>query len=414
MSNVVVIKVEHLWKQYGLPMPRIVKKLRQGFGRKGLSSSVSDHWALKDVSFEVKKGQTLGIIGSNGAGKSTLLKILAGVTPATRGKIEFEGRIFPMIELNAGTHPELTGRENVRLLGAIMGFSILEIEQKLPAIEEFTELGEWFNKPVRKYSSGMMARLGFGVAMNVDTDLILIDEVLAVGDLRFQRKCYTRMQEMQDTGVTILFVSHNIRQVERLCDTAIILDSGKLLLHDNAARVAEIYYNRVNEESRLQLSTKSSFNCRTTCVSSGELFIERVEITNLVGKRVDSICSGEGIQIGLQFNAEHFVKQPVIGVGIVSTDMITIASFSNDSIVGKPSFEGVSTVYCTIPKLPLNPGVYSFRVKIVDSKGSTIFVGHELATLQVVRAENECEAILPYGGFMRLDVIWETDSVNHI
>lgn len=414
MSDEIVLKVENLWKQYGLPMPRIARKLRQGLSGKSLSSPVLDHWALKDVSFEVKNGQTLGIIGSNGAGKSTLLKILAGVTPPTRGKIKFEGRIFPMIELNAGIHPELTGQENVRLLGAIMGFSNLEIEEKLPAIEEFTELGEWFNKPVRKYSSGMMARLGFGVAMNVDTDLLLIDEVLAVGDLRFQRKCYTRMQKMQDTGVTILFVSHNIRQIERLCEKAIILDSGKLLLHDAAARVAEIYYKRVDEESRLQLRTKGSFNGRATCVSSGELFIERVEIKNLMSKRVDSICSGEGIQIVLQFKAERLVKQPVIGVGIVSTDMITIASFSNDSVVGKPSFEGVSTVYCTIPTLPLNPGVYSFRVKIVDSKGSTIFVGHELATLQVVRAENECEAILPYGGFMRLDVIWKTESVNDI
>jgi len=192
MKDEVIIKVEHLWKQYGLPMPRIVKRLRQDLKSKSLSSPVLDHWALKDVSFEVKKGETLGIIGPNGAGKSTLLKVLAGVTPATRGKVKFKGKIFPMIELNAGIHPELTGQENVRLLGAIMGLSRLDIEEKLPAIKEFTELGEWFNTPVRKYSSGMMARLGFGVAMNVDADLLLVDEVLAVGDLRFQRKCYKR------------------------------------------------------------------------------------------------------------------------------------------------------------------------------------------------------------------------------
>ena len=411
MTDEVIIKVENLWKQYGLPLPKILKNVGQSLRGKSLSSE--DYWALKDISFEVRKGETLGIIGTNGAGKSTLLKVLAGVTPATRGKVKFQGRVFPMIELNAGIHPELTGQENVRLLGAIMGLSRMDIEEKLPAIKEFTELGEWFNKPVRKYSSGMMARLGFGVAMNVDTDLLLIDEVLAVGDLRFQRKCYKCMQKMQDTGVTILFVSHNIRQIERLCETAIILDSGKLMLHDTATRVAEIYYSRVDEESRLQLRTKDSFNDRATCISSGELFIERVEIKNLMGKRVDSVYSGEGVRIGLQFRAECFVKKPVIGIGLVSTDMITVASFSNDSVMEKPSFDGVSTLYCTIPKLPLNPGVYSFRVKVVDSKGSTMFVGHELAVLQVVRAENECEAILPYGGFMRLDVIWETQSVNN-
>jgi len=168
MTDEVIIKVENLWKQYGLPLPMIFKNVGQNLRGKSLSSE--DYWALKDVSFEVRKGETLGIIGTNGAGKSTLLKVLAGVTPATRGKVKFQGKIFPMIELNAGIHPELTGQENVRLLGAIMGLSRIEIEEKLPAIEEFTELGEWFNKPVRKYSSGMMARLGFGVAMNVDTD----------------------------------------------------------------------------------------------------------------------------------------------------------------------------------------------------------------------------------------------------
>jgi len=412
MTDEVIIKVENLSKQYGLSLPKILKNVGQSLRGKSLSSE--EYWALKDVSFEVKEGETLGIIGSNGAGKSTLLKVLAGVTPATRGKVKFKGKIFPMIELNAGIHPELTGQENVRLLGAIMGLSKLDIEEKLPAIEEFTELGEWFNKPVRKYSSGMMARLGFGVAMNVDADLLLVDEVLAVGDLRFQRKCYKRMQKLQDTGVTILFVSHNIRQIERLCETAIILDSGKLLLHDTATRVAEMYYDRANEESRLQLGTKNSFYDGATCMSSGELFIERVEIQNLMGKRVDSVSSGEGVRIGLHFRTECVVKHPVIGIGLVSTDMITIASFSNDSVMERPSFDGVSTLYCTIPKLPLNPGVYSFRVKVVDSKGSTLFVGHELAALQVVRAEDECEAILPYGGFVRLDVIWETQSVNNI
>jgi len=411
MRDEVIIKVENLWKQYGLPLPKVVKRFRQRLRGERLSSM--DHWALKDISIEVRKGETLGIIGPNGAGKSTLLKVLAGVTPATRGKVRVKGKIFPMIELNAGIHPELTGRENVRLLGAIMGFSRQEIEVRLPQIEEFTELGEWFNRPVRKYSSGMLARLGFGVAMNIDADVLLVDEVLAVGDLRFQRKCYKRMQKLQNVGITVLFVSHNIRQIERLCETAIILDSGKLLLRDTATRVAEIYYNRIDEDSRLQIRSQSTFNNAARFMSSGELFIEHVEIQNLMGKCVDSVSSGEGVRLALQFKTTCAVKQPIIGIGFVSTDMITIASFSNDGVVNRPSFNGVSTVYCTIPKLPLNPGVYSIRVKVVDCRGSILFVGHELVALQVVRADNEREKILPYGGFLRLDVIWETQNVNN-
>jgi ABC-type polysaccharide/polyol phosphate transport system ATPase subunit len=182
----VVIKVDNLWKRYGLPLPGFVRK-GQGWLKRNLSSHArrsasrpelekESHFALKDFSLEVKRGQTLGIIGHNGAGKSTLLKILAGVTLPTSGRVEILGRVFPMIELNAGIHPEFTGRENVRILGAIMGLSQAEIEAKVSEIEEFCELQEWFDKPVRMYSSGMLARLGFGVAVEVESDILLVDE----------------------------------------------------------------------------------------------------------------------------------------------------------------------------------------------------------------------------------------------
>ena len=181
MSEDVVIRIEGMWKRYGLP---IVPALRRGWrALRGRGPGNEDAWVLRDVNLEVRRGETLGIIGRNGAGKSTMLKVLAGVTPPTRGRVEVRGRIFPMIELNAGVHPELTGRENVHLLGAVMGLGRREVRAKLPAIENFCELGEWFDKPVRMYSSGMLARLGFAVAINVDSDIIMVDEVFAVGDL---------------------------------------------------------------------------------------------------------------------------------------------------------------------------------------------------------------------------------------
>ena len=192
MSSDIVIKIEGLWKRYGLPIPDVLGKVRSLLGSANSvgRNGEARNWALRDVNLEVRRGETIGIVGRNGAGKSTLLKVLAGVTAPTRGRVEIRGRIFPMIELNAGLHKELTGRENVRLLGAVMGMSRREIELRLPGIEDFTDLGEWFDRPVRMYSSGMLSRLGFGVAVNVESDVILIDETFAVGDLKFQEQKY--------------------------------------------------------------------------------------------------------------------------------------------------------------------------------------------------------------------------------
>ncbi|MGF1505950.1 MAG: ABC transporter ATP-binding protein, partial [Anaerolineae bacterium] len=208
------IEVNNVWKRYGLPIPEGLRKpLNRLYGK----IAMPDQWALQDVSFKVERGDALGIIGRNGAGKSTMLKVLAGVTPATRGTVRMHGTIFPMIELNAGINPELTGRENIYLLGTIMGFTTQEISDRYDVIADFTELEEWLEKPVWLYSSGMKARLGFGVAMNIDAQILLIDEVLAVGDQPFKKKCYNRLEALTNEGAAVVFVSHNNRQLERLC-----------------------------------------------------------------------------------------------------------------------------------------------------------------------------------------------------
>ncbi len=225
--NDVVVHVEGVWKRYGLPLvPALRRQWRQWVGRP-MSIDEQGPWALRDISVTVRRGDALGIVGRNGAGKSTLLKILAGVTPPNKGRVRVSGRLFPMIELNAGIHPELTGRENTYLLGAIVGLRRRELNARMKTIEEFCELGEWFDRPVRVYSSGMLARLGFSVAVNVDTDILLVDEVLATGDIGFQKKCIDRINEMiARDGTTLLLVSHSPHEVESLCRDGILLDNG--------------------------------------------------------------------------------------------------------------------------------------------------------------------------------------------
>ena len=238
MPNDIAIRVEDVWKRYGLPLrPFLRRQFDQFAGRARNGFAAYGPWALTDISFQVEQGESLGIVGKNGAGKSTLLKMLAGVSPVTHGRVEINGRLFPMIELAAGMHRDLTGRENIKLLGAIMGFTAAQMDAKMPDIEAFAELGEWLDKPVYQYSSGMQARLGFSVAVNVDADILLIDEVLSVGDVNFQKKCLTRMDELSNSGVTLIFVTHNPYNIERICDRAIYLREGKV----SAAGFAQRY-----------------------------------------------------------------------------------------------------------------------------------------------------------------------------
>ena len=242
MSGEYAIQARDVWKRYGLPLrPYLRRQLDRLRGQNGLREAYGP-WALRDISFDVKQGESLGIVGRNGAGKSTLLKLIAGVSPATFGSLRVNGRLFPMIELTAGIHRDLTGRENVKLLGAIMGFSSGQMDAKLPAVEAFAELGDWLDKPVWQYSSGMQARLGFSVAVNVDADVLLIDEVLSVGDVNFQKKCLNRMDELSSSGVTVIFVTHNPYSIERLCDRAIYIQDGRMAAEGSPSAILQAYF----------------------------------------------------------------------------------------------------------------------------------------------------------------------------
>ncbi len=207
-----------------------------------------EFWALKDINFEVEKGDRLGILGLNGAGKSTLLKVIAGVYKPTTGTVERNGLIAPLIELGAGFDPQYTGAENIYLYGAVLGFSKKFIDEKYDEIVEFSGLKKFIDVPLKNYSSGMRSRLGFSIATAVEPDILILDEVLSVGDARFKKKSEAKVMQLFDKGATVLFVSHNINQVKRICNKAILLQEGKIIASGDVNDVCEVYEAKINEQ----------------------------------------------------------------------------------------------------------------------------------------------------------------------
>ena len=236
-----VIEVIDVWKMFRLYQERSVM-LKEAFINLFRGGDTYDEfWALQGVSFSVRRGESLGIIGRNGAGKSTIFKLLGGVLLPEQGTINVKGRISPLIELEAGLHPELTGLENIYLNGAIYGMDKDEVDDKLDKIIDFSGLGQFINAPIRTYSSGMHARLGFSLAVNVSADILLIDEVLAVGDTEFQKKCYDKIKQLKRSGVTVIYVSHYLESVVDLCERALWLDGGKIKIDGPPAKVRDEY-----------------------------------------------------------------------------------------------------------------------------------------------------------------------------
>ncbi|MDD5949550.1 MAG: ABC transporter ATP-binding protein [Lachnospiraceae bacterium] len=236
-----VLEVEHVSMQFNLSKEK-VDNLKE-YIIKSLKGQISynEFWALKDVSFSLNKGDRLGILGMNGAGKSTLLKVIAGVLKATEGKVTARGKIVPLLELGAGFDKQYTGAENIYLYGSVLGYSRSFIDEKYDEIVEFSELGDFINVPIKNYSSGMKARLGFAIATVVEPEILILDEVLAVGDAKFRKKSEAKLQKMFDKGVTVLFVSHSLKQVKRICNKAMILEHGTLKDIGDIGPISEEY-----------------------------------------------------------------------------------------------------------------------------------------------------------------------------
>lgn len=320
MSSEAAITVANVSKLYRKQNQRTFKELIPAlFGGKKVSESF---WALKDINFEVKKGETVGIIGPNGSGKSTLLKLIAGVTQPTKGKITVNGRIAPLIELGAGFHPELTGRENVFLNGVILGMRRQEIEAKFQEIVDFAELWEFIDQPVKHYSSGMYLRLAFAVAVHTDPEILLVDEILAVGDASFQEKCLSKMRSFQKQGVTIIIISHSSELIRQFSSRAILLSNGKQIAADDSNSVVDTYtYSDLNKVHEAKSSTEVQADNPFVHIQDSPIELTSCELIHSISKKpIKRIKSGEKVLVRIHYKAKKNLPGTIFGVSFYSDD----------------------------------------------------------------------------------------------
>jgi lipopolysaccharide transport system ATP-binding protein len=321
--------------------------------------SIEEFWALKDISFEVHRGEVLGIIGRNGAGKSTLLKILSRITEPTEGRVAIHGRVSSLLEVGTGFHPELTGRENVYLNGAILGMTRGEIRRKFDEIVTFAEIEKFLDTPVKRYSSGMYVRLAFAVAAHLAPEILVVDEVLAVGDAEFQKKCLGKMSNVASGGRTVLFVSHNMTAIESLCDWCIGLQSGKIFMRGPTTDVLDDYLGSGHTvKGELDLTTT------THREGLGPLRFARISLYDGHGELIDRPRVGQRLEVRLRFSGSDPTRRAArVSVVFATNRGITLFICDTES-AHKESVRigGNDALRLTIPELPLSAGTYSLRL----------------------------------------------------
>jgi lipopolysaccharide transport system ATP-binding protein len=319
-------------------------------------------WALRDISFEVERGQVLGVIGHNGAGKSTLLKILSRITDPTTGRALLHGRVGSLLEIGTGFHPDLTGRENIYLSGTILGMKRAEIDRKLDEIVAFAEVERFLDTPIKRYSSGMSVRLGFAVAAHLEPEILVVDEVLSVGDANFQRKCLGKMSSISKDGRTILFVSHNMPSVQALCERAILLDKGRLVLAGASGEVIERYLNTQQSEQAAYVNLETTTH-RVT--NPDTAVFKRLQLLNAAGKPTSVFPFGESITFELLFDtgAQAF-DSPLITMAIQKRG-VPITELQTHYMLKDPfTVKGATRVRCTWDPQGLVPDLYTLQMLV--------------------------------------------------
>jgi ABC-type polysaccharide/polyol phosphate transport system ATPase subunit len=334
--------------------------------------------ALRDVSFAVDRGEAFGIIGRNGSGKSTLLKLVSGILKPTTGKLAVNGRIAALIELGAGFHPEITGRENVYINGIMLGLSRREVDQRFDKIVEFSGISEFLDQPVKTYSSGMYVRLGFAVAVHVDPDILLIDEVLSVGDEEFSARCVAKIQEMKYRGVTLLFVTHQLDQVRNLCDRALWLDHGRVEAIGDPMRVVDAYLQEVSGAPATSVAEAAAPSEPQEPKSkddeerwgSGEIVIRRVSLADDHDRELVAVGAGTPVTVDLDVETRVPQEDFVFGVGIYHADGTCVYG-TNTEIEGwvPEKIEGSSRVRFVVPSLDLVSGTYRIDAAVHTRNG---------------------------------------------
>lgn len=348
------VTVDGVWKQYRLGTRRRSDKF----------------WALKDVRFNVPQGASFGVIGRNGAGKSTLLKVLAGITAPTRGRITIGGRTAALIEVGSGFHPELTGRENVFLSGAILGMRRREIAANLASIVDFAGVGVFIDTPVKWYSSGMYVRLGFAIAAHLQPEILLVDEVLAVGDAEFQLKCLERIRDLRSQGVTIIFISHDLTTVEELCDEAVLLDKGEIVASGDPAAVVAQYHRTLvaaDRGSAEQLGDLPRFTA-----DGSPLKVTNLSLSGARGERQIGFRTGEPITVSLKYTAGRPTRDIVFEVSYYSSDGRTLYATATNAQRPADVRPPGGAIHFTCAALPLQPGAYYIGAVIRDAATSHV------------------------------------------
>ncbi|MGV3533648.1 MAG: ABC transporter ATP-binding protein [Chthoniobacteraceae bacterium] len=377
------IRIEQLSKRYMLGeinQRSLWKQTRDLLtGRK--RSDDEYFWALRDISLDVREGEVLGILGHNGAGKSTLLKILSQITAPTAGSVRLKGRVSSLLEVGTGFHPELTGRDNVYLNGSILGMSRREVQTKFDEILAFSGVEEFIDTPVKRYSSGMRVRLAFAVAAHLESEILIIDEVLAVGDASFQQKCLGKVASVADAGRTVLFVSHNTAAVEKLCRTGVVLDHGKVVFQGTQTEALGEYLRKFAQKN-------ASLRERTDRTGNGELRVVGIDFRDPEGNVVAAARSGGDVEVWLHF--ENYARKPYprLGARIFISTHMGVPVFVQSNRLSQTEFGELpeaGAFVCRIPRLPLPESSYrvSFKISPEQAGGETLDLVRGAATLHV-------------------------------
>ena len=432
-----IIKVENLSKRYviGLQKKESYATLRdtlansaKKWGTKLLNpfsknaigdenSATEEFWALKDLNFEIKQGERLGIIGRNGAGKSTLLKILSRITEPTTGQITLNGRVASLLEVGTGFHPELTGRENIFLNGAILGMSKTDILRKFDEIVAFSEVEKFLDTPVKRYSSGMYVRLAFAVAAHLEPEILIVDEVLAVGDAQFQKKCLGKMEGVAKEGRTVLFVSHNMGAINSLCSKGLLLQKGKLVTYDEVSRVVEKYMefgkNSISEIiwNDIEIAPGDEIvKLKSVKIISNEIVTGDINISDETIIEIEFWNLKENTFISTSI---QLIDQT--GIGILATVNGKSATPIYDGWHGKPHPKGIYKSACKIPKNFLNDRHYSVSVFILTEVTRLHVFEKEVVSFTVHDSgEMRGEFTGEWLGVIRPKLEWSTEKISHI
>lgn len=370
-----VLELEGIWKRYRFKAKRPKTALSEPsiIGDYSNYLAPSDEntkflWALRDVSFSLKAGEALAVVGPNGGGKTTLLKIIAGITKPTKGRFSFRGRIGALLEAGTGIHPEFTGRENIYMYGSILGMGKKEIEKKFDSIVAFSELEHFLDMPVKYYSTGMQLRLGYSIAAHLDPDILLVDEVLAVGDLNFQLKCIGHIERLQKKGCTIILVSHALSTLQRIAQKGLFLWQGRVRSFASADEVLAQYVNTMNKLRLESIWETASQNVEAkTATDKKPCSICRVYFCDEKDNIIEAPSTGEPVKFCIELEIYQQLESPWISLVVFTENNIAVAHFSTYGVVSFGRKTGKITMECLLNPFPFLPGLYYLKIVVGDT-----------------------------------------------